>query len=130
MLVHLARGLIEQGCKVDFVTRTRHAPYMDMLTPVVSTDCPSGPREILKDGRFGPLVPIRNPRMLAEAIATVLDTPPDADALKAAASRYHVRPATDAYLQVLGYDETPDPRAGSWDTPPRPMDGGAAGETR
>ncbi|QCQ21182.1 glycosyltransferase [Desulfoglaeba alkanexedens] len=102
---------------------------MALGTPVVSTDCPSGPREILKDGRFGPLVPIRNPRMLAEAIATVLDTPPDADALKAAASRYHVRPATDAYLQVLGYDETPDPRAGSWDTPPRPMDGEAAGET-
>jgi glycosyltransferase involved in cell wall biosynthesis len=40
-------------------------------TPVVSTDCPSGPREILEDGRTGILVPVRQPATLADAVASV-----------------------------------------------------------
>ena len=44
-------------------------------TPVVSTDCPSGPREILEGGRLGRLVPIQNPDALAVAIAQTLDEP-------------------------------------------------------
>lgn len=36
---------------------------------VISTDCPSGPREILDDGRFGSLVDIGNYQQMAEAIA-------------------------------------------------------------
>ncbi|HYQ91430.1 MAG TPA: glycosyltransferase, partial [Candidatus Competibacteraceae bacterium] len=44
--------------------------------PVVSTDCPSGPAEILDNGRFGPLVPVGDDVAMAQAIATVLDCPP------------------------------------------------------
>ena len=36
---------------------------------VISTNCPSGPREILDDGRFGSLVEIGNYQQMAEAIA-------------------------------------------------------------
>jgi glycosyltransferase involved in cell wall biosynthesis len=36
--------------------------------PVVATDCPSGPREILDDGRYGTLVPVDDPGALAEAV--------------------------------------------------------------
>ncbi len=41
-------------------------------TPVVSTDCPSGPREILADGRYGILVPMQDPDALAQGLLTTL----------------------------------------------------------
>jgi glycosyltransferase involved in cell wall biosynthesis len=42
-------------------------------TRVVSTDCPSGPREILQDGRLGRLVPVGDAPALARAMAETLD---------------------------------------------------------
>jgi glycosyltransferase involved in cell wall biosynthesis len=46
-------------------------------TPVVSTDCPSGPAEILQGGRLGTLVPVGNPAALAGAIIESLDRVPN-----------------------------------------------------
>lgn len=45
-------------------------------TPVVATDCPYGPREILEDGRYGQLVPVRDVVALADAIERAIDGPP------------------------------------------------------
>jgi len=42
------------------------ALYLGM--PIVSTDCPGGSREILRDGEYGRLVPVDDPAALAEAI--------------------------------------------------------------
>jgi glycosyltransferase involved in cell wall biosynthesis len=70
--------------------------------PVVSTDCPSGPREILEGGRLGTLVPVRDDRALADAILNALKDPPSRDRLRAAAAtRYAAEPAVERYLEVL-----------------------------
>lgn len=41
-------------------------------TPVVSTDCRSGPREILKEGTLGELIPVGNPEVMSKTIEAVL----------------------------------------------------------
>lgn len=71
-------------------------------TPLVSTDCPNGPREILEDGRHGALVAVGDADGLAAAILRALDDPGDRDARRAAAQRYTVARSADAYLEVLG----------------------------
>lgn len=44
-------------------------------TPVVSTDSEGGAREILEDGRWGPLVPVGDDAALAAAMESQLDRP-------------------------------------------------------
>jgi len=73
--------------------------------PVVSTDCPSGPREILENGRFGRLTPVGDAEVLAEAILETLESPPDTEFLKTAALRYSVEECADRYLSALGFQE-------------------------
>jgi glycosyltransferase involved in cell wall biosynthesis len=41
--------------------------------PVVATDCPNGPKEILEDGRWGCLVPVDNERLMAKGIIRSLN---------------------------------------------------------
>jgi glycosyltransferase involved in cell wall biosynthesis len=40
--------------------------------PLISTDCPSGPREVLKDGQYGQLVPVGDANALSQALERVL----------------------------------------------------------
>ena len=69
--------------------------------PVVSTDCPTGPREILEDGRYGPLVPVGDHVRMAEAIARMLDTPTPSADLRARAWQFSVDAAVEAYLTLF-----------------------------
>jgi glycosyltransferase involved in cell wall biosynthesis len=48
------------------------AEALALGVPVVSTDCESGPREVLQDGKFGLLVPVNDHSKLAGAIARIL----------------------------------------------------------
>ncbi len=74
---------------------------MALGTPVVATDCPSGPREILQDGTIAPLVPMRNPDAMATAILDMLDHPPDKERLQRAVAPYTVENSARMYLKVL-----------------------------
>ena len=69
--------------------------------PSVSTDCPSGPREIMQDGKLGPLVPVGDAAQLAQGIEQCLDAPFPRETLQMGVSRYDVDRAADAYLKVL-----------------------------
>ena len=69
--------------------------------PVVSTDCPSGPKEILDGGRFGALIPVGDVAALADAINTTLDKPLASAVLKARAEKFSVDRAVDSYLRLL-----------------------------
>ena len=70
-------------------------------TPVVSTDCPSGPREILCDAQFGRLVPVGDAAALAEAMADSLSTTHDRAALRARAGDFSIDKAVEQYLKLL-----------------------------
>lgn len=69
--------------------------------PVVSSDCKSGPREILVGGRFGRLVPVGDSESLAEAIEHTLGETPQRDALRARAADFSVDAAVERYLATL-----------------------------
>ena len=69
--------------------------------PVVSTDCPSGPAEILQGGHYGRLVPVGDEAALAVAIAATLWAAPDPERLRRRAADFSVERATDRYLQLL-----------------------------
>jgi glycosyltransferase involved in cell wall biosynthesis len=69
--------------------------------PVVATDCPSGPREILQNGRLGTLVPVNDVNALANAIFSALNAPKQPDVLKQAAQVYSQAHSAACYWQVL-----------------------------
>jgi glycosyltransferase involved in cell wall biosynthesis len=69
--------------------------------PVVSTDCKSGPQEILNQGQYGSLTPVGDSRALAGAMLEVLQGQPkavEADWL----NQFTLEAVTQRYLDVLG----------------------------
>lgn len=68
---------------------------------VVSTDCQSGPAEILEDGKHGRLVPVGDSSAFAAAIEQAIMNPIPADQLRARAAEFDIERIADQYLQLL-----------------------------
>ena len=69
---------------------------------IVSADCPSGPAEILENGKHGRLVPVGDSIAFARAIEDALDHPLPLEGLKERAKAFTSEKAVRAYLKVLG----------------------------
>lgn len=71
--------------------------------PTVSTDCPSGPSEVLEGGRYGELVPVGDAKEMAAAIIRTLDAPLASEILKTRSQAFSVEASTKAYLEVFNF---------------------------
>ena len=70
--------------------------------PIVSTRCPSGPDEILENGKWGRLVEVGAIDALAQAIVDALrDAPADRSARQARAAEFSLDRALERYLALL-----------------------------
>ena len=74
-------------------------------TPVLATDCPHGPGELVEPGVSGRLVPVADPSALAEAMAQLLDDPAAlrhlATGARIRAEAFHPRRAAESYQRHL-----------------------------
>lgn len=91
-----------------FVNAAKHEGFGNVIVeamacevPVVATDCPGAPAELLRDGEFGHLVPVGDPESMAVAIYEMLDEPIDATALRTRAADFSSERALDQYEAVL-----------------------------
>ena len=70
-------------------------------TPV-ATDCPTGPREVLKDGMYGYLVPVRDPEAMACAIQKALEQPMPSEQISEAIKPFTEEQVIQKHQSVLG----------------------------
>lgn len=92
-----------------FVLSSRYEGFANVLVealalglPVVSTDCPSGPAEILEEGRHGRLTPPGDAEALALAISAALDDKPDRASLRGRAEAFSIARASANYRLLAG----------------------------
>ena len=70
-------------------------------TPV-STDCPTGPREVLQDGKYGYLVPVRDPVAMAAGIEKALESPIPKNLLDEAIKPFSEHEVIKRHFEILG----------------------------
>ena len=68
--------------------------------PVISTDCPHGPREILAAGKYGILVPVEDVFTLSYAMLKLLEAPVRKELLIDRANYFSVNRAVSKYLAI------------------------------
>ena len=74
---------------------------MALGTPVVSTNCPSGPSEILENGKLGFLTPPGDPELLAKAIIETLKNPVSEELLITRAQDFSIKKIVPEYIEIF-----------------------------
>ncbi|NJO98213.1 MAG: glycosyltransferase [Pleurocapsa sp. CRU_1_2] len=69
--------------------------------PVIATDCPSGPSEILEQGKYGTLVPMGDSQALSEAMIKILDCSPKTELLIERSQDFSVERSVTEYLNLI-----------------------------
>lgn len=75
-------------------------------TSIVSTNCPSGPAEILENGKYGSLTPVGDVTALANAIQKALEHPHSPNILRAQAMNFSIDKLMPQYLDLLTPPQT------------------------
>ncbi len=70
--------------------------------PIISTDCPYGPREVLADGKYGTLVPVKDSKALANAILNLARQTEKPKIPEESWSRFTVEKITERYERAFG----------------------------
>ncbi len=74
---------------------------MALGTQIVSTNCPSGPSELLQEGDIAPLVAVDDVDAIADSAIRIMQNPIDKNHIKSAVADYHPAIAAKAYLNLL-----------------------------
>lgn len=105
---HSSDPLAEVRRAAVFVSSSRYEGFGNAIvealacgTPVVATDVPHGPAEILAGGRYGTLVPHGYTGRLADAIRNALHAPVDRRALQSRAADFTTERAADRFGAIL-----------------------------
>lgn len=83
-------------------------------TPVVATDCPGGPAEIIGNARHSRLVPVDDSDAMANAMESLILSLPPRESMIKEAERFSATVIAEQYIQVFGLD---NPRAGNMSEP-------------
>ncbi|WP_372722122.1 glycosyltransferase [Immundisolibacter sp.] len=91
-----------------FVLSSRYEGFGNVLAealvcgcPIVSTDCPSGPSEILEHGNYGRLTPVGDANALAAAILAAMEEPVELAGLEQRGLEFSAAAAARHYLHLL-----------------------------
>lgn len=91
-----------------FVSSSRREGFGNVLveamacgTPIVSTNCLSGPAELLKNGEYGKLIPVGDVNALAKAIGEALKSPIESKKLISRSKDFSVDKVTKNYLMLF-----------------------------
>jgi glycosyltransferase involved in cell wall biosynthesis len=101
-LKYFARGDVSVLCSYSEGLPNALVEAMVCGCVPVATDCPTGPREVLQNGKYGYLVPMRDPPALAAGIIEALERPIAPELLQEAVRSFQPDAVIGRHFGLLG----------------------------